>query len=192
MISGERLSASATRAWDVVPQRPKPEPRWYAVQCLSNREFYAASHLQHQDFEVFLPRRLKARRHARKVDTVVVPFFPGYLFVQLDLTRDRWRSVNGTYGVASLVMHGDAPARVPNGVVEALSESCDERGVIRWQPDLTPGQPVRILTGAFTDLVGELDRMNADGRVRVLLNLLGGWVPTLLSRECVVSADSIV
>src|SRR5690349_20642365 len=74
--------------------------RWYAVQCLSNREGGAAAHLENQNFPVFLPRRRKTCRHARRIETVLVPFFPGYLFVTLDLSKDRWRSVNGTYGVA--------------------------------------------------------------------------------------------
>src|SRR5579884_4013707 len=92
-------------------------PRWYAVQCLSHREMAAASHLQNQEFQVFFPRRRKIRRHARKTESVLVAFFPGYLFVSLDLSRHRWRSVNGTYGVAGLVMRGEYPAPVPTGVV---------------------------------------------------------------------------
>src|SRR5258706_16252721 len=76
--------------------------RWYAVNCLSNREFLASSQLRNQGFRTFLPRRLTTRRHARKFDTVMRPLFPGYLFVQLDLSRDRWRSINGTLGVVRL------------------------------------------------------------------------------------------
>ena len=172
-------------------EAPQRQDRWYAVQCLSHREPGAAANLENQGFRVFLPRRRKTRRHARKIDSVLVPFFPGYLFVMLDLTRDRWRSVNGTYGVAGLVMQGDKPVSVPRGIVEALQESCDDAHVLRWEPELKPGQPVRILTGAFADLIGELDRLYASARVRVLLDLLGGRVPALVSRESVISADSL-
>src|SRR5690348_6651754 len=73
--------------------------RWYAVHCLSHREGVAAGHLRNQEYSVFLPLRRKTRRHARKIETVRVPFFPGYLFIRIDTSRDRWRSVNGTYGV---------------------------------------------------------------------------------------------
>jgi transcription elongation factor/antiterminator RfaH len=166
--------------------------RWYAVQCLSHREVAAASHLQNQKYQVFFPRRRKIRRHARKTETVLVPFFPGYLFVSLDLSRDRWRSVNGTYGVASLVMRGDYPARVPVGVVESLQQSCDEMSVVQWQPDLRPGQAVRILAGPLGDVVGELERLDGAGRVRVLLEIMGGRVPAVLPKEIVVSRDSMV
>src|ERR1700694_1974440 len=76
------------------------EGRWFAVQSLARRERWAAKHLRNQNFSVFLPCRRTTRRHARKLETILAPFFPGYLFVSLDLARDRWRSVNGTFGVA--------------------------------------------------------------------------------------------
>lgn len=170
----------------------RPGSRWYAVQCLSHRELAASSHLQNQEYRVFFPRRRKIRRHARRTETVQVAFFPGYLFVSLDLTRDRWRSVNGTYGVASLVMRGEYPAPVPVGVVEALQQSCDEMSVVQWQPDLKPGQAVRILAGPLGDVVGELERLDGAGRVRVLLEIMGARVPAVLPKEFVVSRDSIV
>lgn len=164
--------------------------RWYAVQCQPHRERGAAAHLANQDFEAFLPCREKTRRHARKIETVRVPFFPGYLFVRLDLTRDRWRSVNGTFGVVRIVMQGERPAPAPRGVVEALKDACGEDGMLCWQAALTPGQSVRILTGPFTDFIGELDQLTDAGRVRVLLNIMGGHTPVFLPRACVVSAES--
>lgn len=169
---------------------PEPFARWYAVQCLANREAVALVHLQNQAFEAFLPQRRKTRRHARKFDIVLAPFFPGYLFVRLDLSRDRWRSVNGTHGVARLVMQGDAPAPAPVGIIEGLREACDEMGVLRFRDrdGLEVGQTVRILSGAFVDFIGELDRLDETGRVRVLLEIMGGRVPIVLPRKDVVRA----
>lgn len=165
--------------------------RWYAVQCLSNREAGAAAHLENQDFPVFLPRRRKTRRHARRIETVLVPFFPGYLFVTLDLSRDRWRCVNGTYGVASLVMNGEVPAPVPNGIVECLQRSCDEEGLIHWQGDMRPGQHVQIVEGALAEFVGRLERVDAAGRIRVLLDILGRQTPIYLPRQSVISVQGL-
>src|SRR5689334_23102091 len=171
---------------------PSDNSRWYAVQCLAHREAGAASHLVNQGFQMFLPRRRKIRRHARKAETVLVPFFPGYLFVSLDLTRDRWRSVNGTYGVARLVMQGERPAPVPVGIVEALLQSSDDMSVIEWRPDVRPGESVRVVAGVFSDMVGRLERLDGAGRVRVLLQIMGGHVPAVLPEENIVPANSSV
>ncbi len=163
--------------------------RWYAVKCQPNREAMAVAHLGNQDFRVFLPRGQRVRRHARKIDLVLAPFFPSYLFVRLDLTRDRWRCVNSTQGVSHLVMQGSVPAAVPPGVIEQLQARCDARGVLDMDIALKPGQPVRILTGALADFVGELERQDATDRVRVLLTILGKPTSVALPRTSVVPAS---
>src|SRR2546425_10203415 len=78
----------------------RPGERWYAVHTLPQREAYAQGHLRNQRFATFLPKRRKTVRHARKLRAIEAAFFPRYLFVVLDLARDQWRSVNGTYGVS--------------------------------------------------------------------------------------------
>ena len=164
--------------------------RWYAVHCQPHREQGAALHLRNQGYDVFLPRRERTIRHARRIETVRRPFFPGYLFLHLDLSCERWRPVNGTFGVVRLIMRGDEPAPVPRGVVEVLKTSCNEDDILEWQPPLALGEAVRVTTGPFADLVGELDQLDGAGRVRVLLELMGGKVPTWLPRSGVVPAAS--
>jgi transcriptional antiterminator RfaH len=159
--------------------------RWYAVKCQPNREAVAAAHLGNQYFQFFLPRGQRLRRHARKVDLVMAPFFPGYLFIRLDLTLDRWRSVNSTYGVSNLVMQGAAPAAVPPGTIEKLKSRCDSRGVIYLDTKLRLGQPVRILAGAIADFVGEFKSQEAVDRVRLLLTILGKSTFIVLPRNSI-------
>src|SRR5271163_3401837 len=73
--------------------------RWFVAQTLRHREQLARLHLGAQGFRSFLPRFHKTVRHARSLREVIAPVFPGYVFVVLDLERDRWRSINGTFGV---------------------------------------------------------------------------------------------
>ena len=174
------------------PESAQGEPgshyaRWFAVRTLAHREFAAATQLVAQNFESFLPTHLKTVRHARRFRTARAPFFPGYLFVRLDLQRDRWRSVNGTFGVACLVMAGDRPAAVPRGVVEALRAWSDAAGFISSARDFSPGQKVRVHAGPFAEKVGTLHRLDGHGRVQVLLELMGAQVPVDIA-ECALSA----
>jgi transcriptional antiterminator RfaH len=168
---------------------PGPGARWFAVQCQPHRERGAAAHLEYQGFSIFLPCREKNRRHARKIETVRVPFFPGYLFIRLDLERDRWRCINGTFGVVRVVTQGERPAPAPRGIVEALIDVCGEEGLIRLQTNLTIGQRVRVAIGPFADFIGELDQLSDAGRVRVLIDLMGGRVPVLFPRSYIEPAD---
>src|SRR5262245_48826654 len=73
--------------------------RWYVVRTHAQSELRAAHHLGNQGFRIFVPRYLKSRRHARRLETVSVPLFPRYIFTVVNRNRDRWRSINGTFGV---------------------------------------------------------------------------------------------
>jgi len=104
----------------------------------------AVEDLQRQGWQPFLPFHLATRRHARKFRAVRAPIFPRYLFVGLDLARDRWRSVNGTVGVQRLVMAGDQPLPVPVGVVETLMQSVDSLGNVKSRARACGSPPARL------------------------------------------------
>ncbi len=164
------------------------DARWYAVVAQPHREFWAENNLKNQGFETYLPRRKKTVNHARQLRTVLAPFFPRYLFVRLDLGRDRWRSVNGTLGVSGLVMAGDRPLPVPGGVVEELMALTDGAGLLRFDSALKTGSAVRLLSGPFADQIGSLETIDDQGRVRVLLDIMGCTVPVLSTADHLVPA----
>src|ERR1700712_4542648 len=96
--------------------------QWYVVQSQLNSENKAVVNLERQGFDTYLPKYLKRRRHARRVDEVAAPLFPRYLFVGIDLNAQRWRSIFSTVGVARIICNGGFPAPVPAQVVSALKD----------------------------------------------------------------------
>ena len=148
---------------------------WYVVHTQPNREARAVEHLARQGIGAYVPRYAKRRRHARRVDTVAVALFPGYAFVRLDPGATRWRSINGTIGVNHLLCHGGRPASLPDGMVAALRRQEDENGLHSAASlmHLAPGARFRVVDGAFEDHVGTFERMTADERVVLLLDVLG-------------------
>jgi transcriptional antiterminator RfaH len=166
----------------------KEGERWYVARALPRQEARAEFQLLRQGFPVFLPRATKTVRHARKLRTVKSPVFPSYMFVVLDIGRDRWRSVNGTIGVASLIMQGETPQPVPGGVVENLLRFTDEEGIVRFDRNLREGQSVRVVAGPFSNAIGTLERLDPNGRVRVLLDIMNGKVSAYLDRSTLEAA----
>jgi transcriptional antiterminator RfaH len=164
--------------------------RWYVVQTQPNSEMKAAHHLMRQGFTAYLPRYLKRRRHARKVETVPAPLFPRYLFVAIDVTTQRWRSIQSTIGVSRLVCNGEEPAAVPPGIVEGIQTSEGDNGYVALdtRPKFAVGEKVRILDGAFAACLGLFERMSDGDRVAVLLELLGRKVRVVLDIDCVAAA----
>lgn len=165
-------------------------PRWFVAHTQSHAEAKALTHLNRQGFESYFPRYLKKRRHARKIETVAAPLFPRYLFVAVDLTAQRWRSIYSTVGVARLVCNGDEPAAVPDGVVEALKSREDIGGFIKldFRPQFRPGDKVRVLDGAFSSCLGLFEGMAERERVAILLDLLGRKVRVVLDADLVAAA----
>ena len=162
--------------------------RWYLVHTQPRSERKAEFHLGAQGFKTYFPQIQKTIRHARRLMTVRAPLFPRYVFLILDLGRDRWLSVRNTVGVSSLFTCEDRPVPVPGGVVEALVARTDEAGLALFDAGLTTGQTVRILSGPFAEFVGTLERLDAAGRVRVLLTMMGTAVPVALHRSALLPA----
>jgi len=77
--------------------------RWFVAYTLPKSERRAVLHLGAQGFRTYLPEFQKTIRHARRLRTIRAPLFPRYLFVILDLERDRWLSVRSTFGISRVV-----------------------------------------------------------------------------------------
>lgn len=106
---------------DVVAQAIDAAHR-FVVQAQVGREHIALQHLRRQRFDSFCPSHCKLRRAGRHTTNQLSPYFPGYLFVHLDLDRQRWRSINGTIGVVRIISFG-AGGRLtplPHGFAERL------------------------------------------------------------------------
>ena len=162
--------------------------RWYLVHTLPHNERRAQLHLGAQGLRTHFPTIQKTIRHARRLRTVRAPLFPRYVFLILDLGRDRWLSVQSTVGVSCLYSCEGRPVRVPEGIVETLIANTDEANLALFTSGLTIGQSVRILSGPFANFVGRLERLDAAGRIRVLLDMMGTAVPVALRRSAICPA----
>ena len=179
-----RVNPAAVAAFE----QPSADERWYVVHTQPSAEARAMANLEDQGYRPFCPRMRRTVRHARQTSVKLVPLFPAYFFVPLDLGRDRWRAINGTRGVVRLIVSGDRPLPVPNGVVETLLARVTPSGATDWSQWLRVGQPVRVVDGPFSNMMGTLENLDAAGRVRVLLELLGRPVSVALAGENVAPA----
>jgi transcriptional antiterminator RfaH len=143
---------------------------WSVARTLPQREKFAAERLGDGGFEVFLPLIHTKRASA--------PLFPGYLFV---LIVDRWRSINSTLGVLSLVRVGDCPARCPDCEIDSLKAMIDGHGFVRLlnRPSKSPrrvfvkGAAVKIVGGPFQGVAALHSGLSAAEKEILLIAMLG-------------------
>ena len=153
--------------------------RWYVAETHPQSEIRALDHLRRQGFAAYLPRYLKRRRHARKVDTVRAPLFPGYLFVCMDVARTQWRAIRSTLGIRHLICVGEKPLPVPEGVVEEIRANEGADGLVPMDapPPFRAGEEVLVTAGPLRDQVGWFQKVADRERVVILMNLLGRQMP---------------
>lgn len=145
------------------------------VNTRPHQEARAELNLKRQGYRAWLPVMERSRRHARRIDTVRVPVFPGSLFVELDIDRKSWSAINGSFGVRRLLTEGPHPKALPDDFVAALRDTAGAEGTCAVAPNnLEPGETVRITAGPFVDCVAVVCALAPGDRVKLLLDVLGG------------------
>lgn len=161
--------------------------QWYVVHTHAHQEEKARRNLARQEFETFLPRYLKRRRHARRTDWVPAPLFPRYLFVAMDVAFSRWRAISSTIGVSHLVCQGSAPRPVPNDIIDEIRARMNEKGLVLVEapPPFAKGEVLKVTGGPLADSFGLFDCTTDEDRVILLLDLMGRRVAVTLPLESV-------
>lgn len=161
--------------------------QWYVVNTKAREEPKASFNLKRQGFNSYLPQYKKTRRHARRIDTVLAPLFPKYLFIEFDLDLESWSSINSTAGVKKLIMFGSLPATLPSELVEEIRTREDVEGVVSLNQYLKikQGDQVTINSGAFSEHRGIFECQDDDKRSIILLKLMGRDVRVRLASSAI-------
>ena len=163
--------------------------QWYALRSKSRKEDAVWRQLQSQGYEVFYPclRVHPVNPRSRKL----VPYFPGYLFVEADLGQSGISVFQWMPHTVGLVSFGGEPSIVPENLILAIQKRVDEINAAGGEifDGLKPGETVWISDGPFQGYEAIFDgRLPGSERVRVLLEFLGNRrkVPVVLDASQIV------
>jgi transcriptional antiterminator RfaH len=144
---------------------------WIVINTHVNQEHIAIENLARQNFAAYCPMLLKRRSHARRVEQVRRPLFPGYMFADVDPSRDNWRPILSTAGVRSVVRFGQSFGCVGESFISEL-RACEKDGVIvRPAVQYKIGQKVR-LASPFEGVVAVILDLDEKDRLTVLMDLM--------------------
>ncbi len=153
-------------------QGTDPMARWYVMHSKPRKEAFLREYLLYHRIEAYLPsiRPEPADPRSKKEQ----PFFPGYLFIRVDLEKFSPSDLRWIPGAIGLVSYGGEPAYVTDAVIRAIQEQIEATS--KPYDDLfRPGDLVLIKDGLFADFRAIFDcRLSGHDRVRVLLELLQG------------------
>ena len=153
---------------------------WYAMRSKPNKEMALTHELSARQVEVFYPR-LRVRP-ANPRSRTVQPYFPGYLFVHVDLEQIGFSELHWLpFSLGLLTFGGEAPA-VPELLIHGIQKRVDEINAVGGElarahslsvDGFRQGETVLILDGPFAGHEAIFDvGLPGSERVRVLLKLL--------------------
>jgi transcriptional antiterminator RfaH len=150
---------SKNQSWYVVHSKPRKEHSVYKQLCAKSIEaYYPTIHVKPVN-----PRTSKIR-----------PFFPGYLFVRMDLGGSDVGAARWLPGVKDLVPQGSEPISIPDSIISELKRLVaiiDEGGSLDVEY-LKRGSLVQITDGPLVghDVLFDM-RFSGYDRVMILLSL---------------------
>lgn len=159
--------------------------KWYVLRTKPHKERSVYRMLLQEDhLDVYFP--------ALKVEPVnpraskIRPYFPGYMFVRIDLNEQGDNAMRWTPGTRGLVRFGGVPAPVPKNLIIELQKRLAELQEKGEQPknEFQHGDRVRILDGPLAGYEAIFDmRLSGKDRVQILLALLSGQATRVTLEE---------
>src|SRR5215216_1944106 len=149
--------------------------QWYVMHSKPRKEALIRARLRIQRIEVYLPSiRVKpVNPRARKEQ----PFFPGYLFIHVDLEQISISELRRLPGATGILCFGGEPATVGDSLIRTLQKQIEDitESNNHYVDRLKSGDWVVINDGPFANYKAMFDcRLSGQDRVRVLLELLQG------------------
>ena len=163
---------------------------WYIIQAYSGYENKVKLSLEQRiqqvgmekHFgEILIPKENVTQNRSGKKRVVSRSFYPGYIFVQMDLTDETWHLVKGTPKVSGFI-GGRHPSPVPQREIDVITAQV-EHGKVPINPKVTfeSGDHVRVIEGAFANYTGTVEEVNPEKqKVRVLISVFGRATPVEL------------
>lgn len=158
---------------------------WYVVNTYAGHENRVKENLQRRVdtmglqeylFQIIVAEEKEIEfKNGKKVEKVY-NLFPGYLFVEMQMTDEAWYVVRNTPGVTGFIGSSGGGAK-PFPVAEDEMESILRRLGIREtkvQINYAIGDRVKILAGPFTGVEGTVESLNDDTQIAVVLTILFG------------------
>jgi transcriptional antiterminator NusG len=167
------------------------EKKWYAVHVLSGHEnkvkIYLDNEISNSDLgekfgEVLVPSEevIEMREGKKRVKNKV--FFPGYILVNLEMSKDLLEFVRNIPGITNFVgnPHNPQPLRQDevDRIIGRLEASKDKESLAT---PFTVGDPIRVIDGPFTDFTGFVEEVNEEKqKIKVMVSIFGRSTPVEL------------
>ncbi|MCK5833626.1 transcription termination/antitermination factor NusG [bacterium] len=163
--------------------------KWYVVHTLSGHEQKAKRYLeaaarekglQDQIVEILIPTEDVIEMRQGKRRTVQRKFFPSYILVNMEVTKESQALVNGTPGVTNFLLSGGKPVPVTEVEIDRIRARSEgiEATEHKIEIPFNVGDLVKVIDGPFRDFTGGVSEINPErGKIKVMVSIFGRLTP---------------
>ena len=144
---------------------------WFAVHTKARHEKKTDRALAEKDVETFLPLREVMSQWKDRKKKVLLPLFPGYLFVNID-PSDRYTVLN-TNGVVRILGNNGVPVPVSPEEIEATKRLIETGIKYEPFPYGIVGREVELIRGPLEGVMGRILRTKGAYRLILSVHLIG-------------------
>lgn len=165
--------------------------QWYVVHTYSGYENKVKAALEEriksfgkEEYfsEILIPSEKVVEMVKGERRTSSRKFFPGYIFVKMELNDETWHIVRNTPKVTGFIGGRMKPTPISEEEVKEIIQQVNE-GVLKPKPKFVfeKGDSVRVVDGPFTNFHGVVDEVRPEkGKLRVLVSIFGRATPVEL------------
>lgn len=164
--------------------------RWYVVHTYSGHENKARLSLHERvkqmgmdaSFgQVLIPTENVLEMKGGQRRTTTRKFYPGYMFVQMELSEATYHLVKNTPKITGF-LGGTNPTPVPEKDIAIINNQMSE-GAVKPKPRISfeQNENVRVIDGPFANFAGIVEEVKPEKqKVRVLVSIFGRATPVEL------------
>lgn len=167
----------------------EPKKRWYVVHTYSGYENKVKldiekrieyMNMSDKIFRVEVPQKTITKIKDGKKQDKEEKIFPGYVLVEMIMDDDSWYVVRHTAGVTKFVGSAKKPIPAKDSEIKKIIHRTQNQ-VTKVELDVKVGDKVRIVSGPFSDFIGDITEVYPDkSKLRASVSIFGRETPVEL------------
>ena len=185
----EVLSKKDSAFKETIKEEKTPQKRWYIVHTYSGHENKVKVNLQKRIeymnmadkiFRIEVPQKTVTKMKDGKKIEREEKIFPGYVLVEMIMDDDSWYLVRHTAGVTKFAGDGKKPIPAKESEIKRIIHKTQNQ-VTKVELDVKAGDKVRIISGPFSEFIGDITEVYPDkSKLRAMVSIFGRETPVEL------------
>jgi len=165
--------------------------KWYIVHTQTGYEDRVKTNLENRlkaspikghVLQILIPTEKVSEIRAGKKKISERKVFPGYVFIEMELTEESWYLVRNTQGITGFIGPGSRPQALKESEIDNIirqSEEKKERPIPKIAFEI--GESVRIKEGPFVNFNGTIEEVNSvKQKLKAKVSIFGRSTPVEL------------